>query len=95
MKPQYLNDFSGRQIVNGITRLAAYDLPIIVGDVVCRLLRSLNVIEDFFVADRFPLRPLYAYDKDADGTLHIAILHAHIIIQKRRRKNEYGPGGIV
>ena len=90
MKPQYLNAFAGCHLKNAAARFATYDLPYIVGDMVCRLLRTINAIEDFFIADRFPLRPFFSHDKDDDGTLHIRILHTHLIIERRRQQHGFG-----
>ena len=90
MKPQYLNVHASRHIMNGIARIFTYDLPYSLGDTTCRLLRTINVIEDFFIADRFPLRPFFSHDKDDDGTLHISILHTHLIIERRRQQHGFG-----
>ena len=86
MRPQHLTANAYRHLTNALTRLVTYDLPYTVGHTVCKLFRKVNAIEDFFIADRFCLRPFFACDR-WEGALHISMFHTHLIIETRRHRH--------
>ena len=88
MRPPYLSTFTTCHLQNGIIRFFTYDLTYSLGELTCKLSRTINAIEDFFMDECFQLRPFFACDTER-GMLHIKVMHTHFVIQPKGYRDEY------